>query len=305
METPHSGEPSAADTSVWTPPLPEAPGFQHDMIATPGLRTHVATVGEGPPVVLLHGLPQHWWQWRDVAPAIAAHGYRVICPDLRGAGWTEADDPGIGHETRMHDLIAVLDALGVDRAHVMTHDLGALTGMHLAYAHPERVRTLVQLSVPPGFMRFTPKIIPAFRHYPRLLWGGHRRSLCWVLTPPYTMRPMSEETLDAYLRVEARPEVARATRKVLLGMIRPEMAWLMGPHYTRMRLQPPTLVAFGDHDRPFTEPVVRGMCRDHADRAERFELAFIPNAAHFVTDDAADAVAALAVDWFQREGGER
>lgn len=285
------------------PPLPEAPGFDHTMIETPGLRTHVATVGEGPPVVLLHGLPEHWWQWRDIAPAIAAQGYRVICPDLRGAGWTEAEDPGIGHETRMHDLLALFAVLGVDRPHVMTHDLGALTGMHLAYAHPERVRTLVQLSVPPGFMRFTPRMIPAFRHYPRLLWGGHRRSLRWVLAPPYTAQPVSEETLNAYLRVEARPEVARATRRVLFGMIGPEIAWLMGPHYKRMRLQPPTLVAFGREDWPFLEPTVRRMCRDHERCAERFELAFIPDAAHFVTDDAPEAVADLALAWFRREGG--
>lgn len=304
MDTPHTGEP-AADTRIWSPPLPAAPGFAHMIVETPGLRTHVATVGEGPPVVLLHGFPEHWWQWRDVAPAIAAQGYRVICPDLRGAGWTEADDPQIRHETRMHDLLALFEVLGVDRPHVVSHDLGALTGMHLAYAHPERVRTLVQLSVPPGFMRFTPRMMPAFRHYPRMLWGGHRRSLSWLFVSPYLVRPMTAETLDAYLRVAARPEVARATRKVLLGMITPEIAWLMGPHYKRMRLQPPTLVAFGDHDWPFTESVVRGMCRDHDRCADRFELAFIPHAAHFVTDDAPDAVADLALDWFRREGGER
>ncbi len=302
MGTPHIGEPSA-ETSVWSPPLPDAPGFTHTIIETPGLRTHVATVGEGPPVVLLHGLPEHWWQWHDVAPAIAAHGYRVICPDLRGAGWTEADDPRIGHETRMHDLLALLDVLGVERAHVMTHDLGALTGMHLAYSRPDRVRTLVQLAVPPGFMRFSPRMIPAFRHYPRLLWGGHRHSLRWVLAPPYTVRPMSADTIDAYLRVETRPEVARATRRVLLGMIAPELPRLMGGYYKRMRLRPPTLVAYGARDWPLTEPVVRTMCRDHERRAERFALAFVPDAAHFVTDDAPDAVVDLAVDWFRREGG--
>ena len=51
-----------------------------------GLRWHVATVGDGEPVVLLHGFPQRWWRWHPGAPRIAEHGYRVICPDLRGAG---------------------------------------------------------------------------------------------------------------------------------------------------------------------------------------------------------------------------
>ncbi|MDL5350986.1 alpha/beta hydrolase [Microbacterium sp. zg-YB36] len=299
MDASHAGGPSAG-TVAWVPPLPQAAGFEHVVIETPGLRSHVALVGEGPPVLLLHGFPQHWWQWREVAPAIARRGYRVICPDLRGAGWTSADDPRIRHETRMHDVLALLDALGVARADVLTHDLGALTGMHLAYAHPERVRTLVQLSVPPGFMRFTPKIVPAFRHYPSLIMSSPDRSLRWLLAPPYTVRPMTEETLDGYLRVEQRPEIRGMGRAVVLGMITPELPRLVGTYYKRRRLQPPTLVAFGRLDDPFTEPTVRGMCRDHERSAERFELAFVDDAAHFITDDAPDAVVELAVDWFGR-----
>jgi pimeloyl-ACP methyl ester carboxylesterase len=103
----------------------------------------VAIVGQGDPVVLLHGFPQHWWQWRAVAPVIAASGYRVICPDLRGAGWTEADDPHIERETRLHDLLAVLDVLDIERAHLVSHDMGAITAMQLTYDHPERARTAV------------------------------------------------------------------------------------------------------------------------------------------------------------------
>lgn len=299
MDSSHVGGPSAG-TVAWAPPLPEAEGFEHVVIQTPGLRSHVAIVGEGPPVLLLHGFPQHWWQWREVAPAIARHGYRVICPDLRGSGWTAADTPGIRHEARMNDVLAMLDVLGIERADVLTHDLGAITGMHLAYSHPGRVRTLVQLAVPPGFMRFTPKIMPAFRHYPSLVVSSPERSLRWLLAPPYTVRPMSPETLDGYLRVEERPEVRRAARAAVFGMITPELPRLMGTYYKRRRLQPPTLVAFGLQDHPFTEPTVRGMCRDHERHAERFELAFVDGAAHFITDDAPEAVVALAVDWFDR-----
>lgn len=74
------------DASAVSPPLPDAPGFEHFMVDTPGLQTHVATIGDGDPVVMLHGFPQHWWQWRTIGPEIAAAGYRVLCPDLRGAG---------------------------------------------------------------------------------------------------------------------------------------------------------------------------------------------------------------------------
>ncbi|WP_454859282.1 alpha/beta fold hydrolase [Promicromonospora soli] len=147
---------TSIDDSVWSPPLPEAPGFDHFVVETPGLRTHVASIGEGEPVVLLHGFPEHWWQWHAIAPVIAAGGYRVICPDLRGAGWTLADDPHIERETRLRDLLALFDALHIERAHLVSHDMGAITAMQLTYDHPERVRTAVQLSVPPGFMKFSP-----------------------------------------------------------------------------------------------------------------------------------------------------
>ena len=131
----------SAPTAPWSPTMPDAPGFDHLVVPTPGLRSHVAVLGEGEPVVLLHGFPEHWWQWHRVAPAIAAAGYRVLCPDLRGAGWTVADDPRVGRETRLHDLLAVLDALDVGPAHVVSHDMGAITAMQLTYERPERVRT--------------------------------------------------------------------------------------------------------------------------------------------------------------------
>lgn len=94
-ESPRIPEPAEG----WSPPLPEAAGFEHFTVETPGLRTHVAALGAGEPLVLLHGFPQHWWQWRTIAPLLAER-YRVICPDLRGAGWTEADTVDVHRETR-------------------------------------------------------------------------------------------------------------------------------------------------------------------------------------------------------------
>jgi pimeloyl-ACP methyl ester carboxylesterase len=167
MDTPEPRLTHSVDVSAWSPPLPEASGFDHLVVETPGLHTHLATIGEGEPVVLLHGFPQHWWQWHAIAPVIAAGGYRVICPDLRGAGWTVADDPRVERETRLGDLLALFDVLHIERAHLVAHDMGVITAWQLTYDHPERVRTAVQLSVPPGFMKFSPKLLPGFRHLPR------------------------------------------------------------------------------------------------------------------------------------------
>jgi pimeloyl-ACP methyl ester carboxylesterase len=69
-----------------------------------------------------------------------------------------------------------------------------------------------------------------------------------------------------------------------------------------MRLHPPTLVVFGRKDGPFAEPTARHICRNHEKHADRFEHAFVDNAAHFLTDDSPDDVTRLAHDRFQREG---
>ncbi|MBO0979999.1 alpha/beta fold hydrolase [Microbacterium sp. SD291] len=302
MDTPASAQESVAHE--WSPPLPEADGFEHAMVDAPGLRTHVASIGEGDPVVMLHCFPGNWWQWRAIAPAIAARGYRVICPDLRGSGWTEAADPRFGPDSQRDDVIALLDVLGIGRAHFVCHDMGAISGMQISYLQPERVRTIVQLAVPPGFMEFTPKVMPAFAHMPKLLMHRPGRSLRYLFSPRYMSKRMPAETVEAYLRPHQRPEVEQAVRALYRGLVIPVSFRLMSGVYKRMRLHPPTLVVFGRDDGPFAESTARHISRKHAEHADRFELAFVDDAAHFITDDAPDDVIRLVLDWFRREGGE-
>lgn len=288
------------EPTTWSPPLPPAPGFEHQVVETPGLRQHVATIGEGEPVLLLHGFPEHWWQWHAVAPALAARGYRAICPDLRGAGWTVADDPRVEPHTRLHDVLALLEALGVERAHVVSHDMGTITAFHLTYDHPERVRTAVQLAVPPAFMRYSPRITSGFFHLPRLVWHRPHASLRHVFSPRYVARPMSQATVEAHLRPMGRPEVDAAVRPLLRGLVVPEALQMVRGAYRRRRLTVPTLVVYGRQDRPWSQDNLERICRRPERYADRLEFAFVDDAAHFITDDAPAAVSELALDWFER-----
>ncbi|MDN5797809.1 MAG: alpha/beta hydrolase [Intrasporangium sp.] len=300
MATPEPRTIRSRDTSFWSPPLPEAPGFEHLVVETPGLRTHVAVIGEGAPVVLLHGFPEHWWQWHTAAPLIAAAGYRVYCPDLRGAGWTVADDPRIERETRLHDLLALFDALGIERAHLVSHDMGAFTAMQLTYDHPDRVRAAVQLSVWPAFFTFSLKLAPAFFHLPPLIWHRPGASLRGLFSERYVARPMSGATAEAHLAQFRRPDIDAAVRPLLRRAVMPEAMRVMRGVYRRRRLTVPTLVVFGRRDHPTTEEVLGRVCRNPERYADRVEFAFVDDAAHFITDDAPAAVADLALDWFER-----
>ena len=73
--------------------LPELEGVQHQFVDLGGgVTIHVADAGptDGPPVMLVHGIPQNWWQWHELIGPLAGDGYRLLCQDLRGAGWSAA-----------------------------------------------------------------------------------------------------------------------------------------------------------------------------------------------------------------------
>ena len=105
---------------------------------------------DGPVVVLLHGFPQSSWSWRGVWPGLAAAGYRVVVPDLRGYCPDARPEP-VEAYAMVHlvaDVVAVLDHLGVEWADVVGHDWGAAIAWQVAGRHPERIRSLTAVSVP-------------------------------------------------------------------------------------------------------------------------------------------------------------
>lgn len=281
------------------PDLPPAPGFEHHFVETPGLTTHVATIGEGEPVLMLHGFPQHWWQWRSVGAELGRR-YRVVCPDLRGAGWTRATRRRIRRFDHRDDILAVMDALGLDRVHLVAHDLGAVVATHLAYSAPDRFRSTVILSVPPPFMPMTPAMLPALRHIPPLLFHRRGRSIAHIFEPPYVATPMAPETIDAYLAPQQRPEIDAATNAIYRWLVFAEMPRMAGGVYRRSRLRVPSLYAFGDQDHPVTADFVRRLCGDGSRYADHFEVAELAGAAHFMTDDQPDEVARLIEKFLAR-----
>ena len=114
-----------------------------------GVELALVDEGEGPAVLLLHGFPDSSHLWRHQVPALVEAGFRVLAPDLRGFG--ESDRPDEVEEyaiTRsLADVVAILDGLGVERAHVVGHDYGAALAWVLAGLAPERVDRLAVLSV--------------------------------------------------------------------------------------------------------------------------------------------------------------
>jgi len=129
------------------------PGMTVDIIQRPvdtgDVRLNVATAGDGPPVLLLHGFPDSWLVWRYQIEALATAGYRVVAPDLRGFG--ESDRPaevaGYTVDKLLGDVLAVCADAGITRTPVVGHDWGASLAWQLTFHRPELVERLAVLSV--------------------------------------------------------------------------------------------------------------------------------------------------------------
>lgn len=180
--------------------------------------------------------------------------------------------------------------------------MGAITAHHLAYAQPERVRAMAILSVPPTFMPLSVGMLPAMRHIPPLLFHRRGRSIAHVFDPPYVVMPMSSETVATYLAPMQRPDIDAAINEVYRWLVFSEMPRMAGGAYRRQRLTVPTLYAFGVQDRPLTADFVRAQCGDMSRFAEHVEIAEVPDAAHFMTDDNPEAVEQILLDFFERVG---
>ena len=125
-------------------------GVTERRVETNGIALNIAEAGEGPLVLLLHGFPESWYSWRHQFAPLAAAGYHVVAPDMRGYG--KSDKPqeiaAYNQVEVVKDIIGLISALGYDTAVVIGHDWGAPTAWATALWYPDRVRAVGGLSVP-------------------------------------------------------------------------------------------------------------------------------------------------------------
>ena len=99
-------------------------GFKHRMVPVGDVKMHSVIGGNGPPLVLIHGFPQTWWEWRHMMPQLASR-HTVVAVDLRGAGHSDKPQGGYDKASLAGDVHGVMAALGFDKYAVCGHDIGA------------------------------------------------------------------------------------------------------------------------------------------------------------------------------------
>ncbi|HEX5979353.1 MAG TPA: alpha/beta hydrolase [Nitrososphaeraceae archaeon] len=193
--------------------------FSHHMASVNGIQLHYVIGGQGDPLVLLHGFPQSWYEWRHIMPELAKN-YTVIAPDLRGFGDSSKPITGYDGKTTAEDIYQLVSQLGFNQILLVAHDVGSQTAYSYAAAHPNNVSKLVIMDFPfPGFL--PPEFGEngpwwfAFQQTPNLpealVEGKEREYISWFFKGlAYNPSAITEEDIDVFANHFSSPGGMRA-----------------------------------------------------------------------------------------------
>jgi pimeloyl-ACP methyl ester carboxylesterase len=305
-----TGAATVSKPRAFKPPMPEIEGVKvsHQLVDVGGVRLHVAEAGEGPPLVLMHGYPQHWYVWRRFIPELAKR-YRVICPDIKGFGWSGAPKGAYDKERLAKEMVKLFDELGVERARFVGHDWGAWLGYMIAMKQPERIERLVALSMLHPFHRF------GFRYMLNLwhLWHGQLLGAPgigrWAARPDSApgraiarwlgARTWSEEERRIFLDQFKDERRARATQRLYASVRNRDMPSILMGRYRRMGLKVPTLIITGHRD----PAVLPNRIKDVAKYAPQARMEYV-EAGHAILEERPAEVFALTADFLDQPAVE-
>ncbi len=266
---------------------------------------HYVTAGSGPPLVLIHGWPQTWFEWRRIMPALAER-YTVIAPDMRGLGDSSRPLTGYDKQTVARDIWKVVNGkLGHDRFFLAGHDWGGPTAYALTTQHPEAVRRLAIVDVViPGdggdFSQGGRRWHHQFHMTPdlpeALMQGREDVYLRWFYREfSYLPTAIGEDEIKEYLRTYRQPGAMRAGFSYYRAL--PQDAATNREIIVRMKLEMPVLAIGGAKSRGRgTEP------EESLKRvATNVRGVVVPECGHFIPEEQPEILARLLLDFFVEE----
>ena len=264
----------------------------------PGLRLHYVTAGDGPrTMVLLHGFPQTWWQWRHVIPALVDGGLRVVAPDYRGAGHSWRPPGGYDKRTMAGDIQRLLrEHLAIEGPIVLVgHDIGLMVAYAYAQAYRNEVSHLVIADAPlPGTavfdrLRSDPRVwhfaFHGARDVPEMLVAGRERQYLQAFFNARCFDPsaIGDEDLDVYASAYSAPGAMRAGFEVYRAFDQ-DVEDNRGALAHNGRLTVPVLAMGGEIST--SGPVVEEMMREVAEDVTGVR---VPRTAHWVAEENPEA----------------
>jgi len=242
--------------------------WTHGYKVANGVQLHYVEMGNPgePLVVLLHGFPECWYEWRSVMPGLAER-FHVVAPDMRGYNWSERPRgvSSYGLDKLAADIAALVPALGHDKAHVVGHDWGGVVAWRLGAAHRDRLNKLVVLNAPhPATLkRELQRGEQFFRSYyvflfqlPLIAEAAARLSLrSSLLGTARVPGAFSDEALDVYQHAISQPGAATAMLNYYRAAVRDVFGSSSGDHTVRC----PTMVIWGMRDFALVPALLDGL----------------------------------------------
>lgn len=287
------------------------------------VRLHYVTAGAGEPLVLLHGWPQTWYEWRSVIPLLA-NRYKIIAPDMRGLGDSSRPEDGYDKLTVADDIWRLLSKqLGHKRFKLVGHDWGSLVAYALALSHPEAVSQLVLIEGacpvaggPPADSRtqYISRELARSGHgwhmrfhclpeLPLELTEGHEETyLKWfyqnLAHPSYEI---DEDSVQEYVRTYSQPGAMRAGFDYYRTW--PQDVSRFAELTRKQKLQMPVLSVFSTH--PFRQrPDLRRKTHPYVDRlrtvAANVTGALIEESGHWIPEEQPRMLAKHLIEFFDR-----
>ena len=265
-----------------------------------GLRFNVVVQGEGPDVILLHGFPDSAYVWRKQIPALVQAGYRVIAPDLRGFGDSDAPMGKKNYtlDKLINDVIGIMDYLGVKHAYMIGHDWGAFLGWFIAIEHPERIERYIALSVghPSSFKRggFEQKIRSWY------MYAFHLRGIAELMTRAFNWqltRLLSQNHPETSHWIVDMARPGRLT--AAMNWYRANLKRILFKKTRNAKL--PVFGIWSDKDIYLSERQMK-MSKLYVDSFWRYER--IENTSHWMQLDAPKRLNKLLIEYLKQPGKE-
>ncbi|MBI4588398.1 MAG: alpha/beta hydrolase [Candidatus Rokubacteria bacterium] len=284
--------------------------WSHRFVEANGLRFHCVTAGEGPVVLLLHGFPEFWYSWRHQIPALAAAGFTVVAPDLRG--YNDSDKPEGIEAYRISEIVedvaGLIRAFGQEGALVVGHDWGGAAAYAFAMLHPEMTRALAVLNCPHpaafGPALFGGKNLDQMKRswymfffqlpgLPEQLLAANNFRLLKLFAYATARRgTFTPGDLKAYTEAFAKPGALTAAINWYRAMFRrPQPAVREFP-----KIGAPTLIIWGERDHFLGKELTRGMTQHFSGK---FSIRSLPGVSHWVQQEAPARVNGLLLEFFK------
>jgi pimeloyl-ACP methyl ester carboxylesterase len=275
-----------------------------------GVKIHYVTKGTGPLVVLIHGMPDFWYTWRNQIPALAQH-FQVVAVDLRG--YNQSDQPqGVENyaiDKLVGDVDAVVQHFGQKMATIVGHDWGGYIGWRYAMAHPDKTERLIILNLPhPRCLARELANNPEQQKasaYARQFQKDGRGLLpdgSTVALSPELLAGALSQTSVAKDEADIKKYLEALGRSSIEGMMNYYKANYPRPPYKEEEAFPPVkcpVLMFHGLEDPFLLP---GALNDTWRWLEKdLTLVTVPKAGHWVHHDAADLVTKRMVRWLTEE----